>query len=193
VYLINPVQRRFTQCAEEPIAVTGRGTYQYAGALQVLNPQTGAVRRTLPYSLQSCLLGIDTRLNRALAQPLPGDVSGVTLLDLRTGTIVRTVPTGVNPGVAVVDSATSTGFIVDAGDLPGSGHQADVRMIDMATGATRRTILRGLGIYDLLLDERAGRVYALVQTNTAAGRPPTINQILVLDAATGLTIRRWAI
>jgi DNA-binding beta-propeller fold protein YncE len=173
------------------IAVTGRGTYQPAGALQMLDPRTGAVRRSLPYASQSCALGVDTRLNRALLLPLPGDVSGAALLDLSTGTILRTVPTGLNPFGLTIDSTTNTGFIVDVGEL--SGGQADVRVIDMATGATRRTILRRYGPAGLLLDEQAGRVYAFVHAVTSPGLPPTNNQILVLDAATGLTIRRWAI
>jgi YVTN family beta-propeller protein len=110
------------------------------GTVSVLDARTGAVQRTVtigalrPQSLATYMNSVDVVADehggRAVVVsgsavdrngiPLPG---GVTLLDARSGRVLRTVTVGRIPMAVAVDDTTARLFVVNNGPEGGPGRQ----------------------------------------------------------------------
>jgi len=106
--------------------------------------------------------------------PPYSDTGHVTIVDMRTGQLLRTTPVGYNPLALAIDQRRGRVFVVDNG---GGG---DISILDARTGLPIRTIPYGLAApQTALVDSRAGtllvevgrtRSYAMDAYDTKSGR-----------------------
>ena len=178
------------------LAVVGDGQLG-GGSLSFLDPATGALRASLPFDTNSCALGIDSRSGHALNPNAGGGTPdstaqgtyGAALFNLGTGipsrfagAPTRYVATGLNPDLVAVDSRNGRAFLTDAGGDGGG----DMRVLNMADGATYRSLLRGLRVVALTVDELRQRVFAIAEPVPPFPQLPATATLLVLDANVGL-------
>lgn len=104
-----------------------------------------------------------------------GDSNDVSILDARSGMVIRTVPVRRTPQAIAVDEKTGRVFVANSGD-------GSVSVLDARTGALMRTI--PVGSYDdaVAVDTRAGRVLVT-----------SIGAVSVLDATTGSVLRTFPV
>lgn len=178
------------------LAVVGDGQLG-GGSLSLLDPATGTLRASLPFDANSCALGIDSRsgyaLNPYAASGTPDSTtqgtSGATLFNVGSGipsrfagAPTRYVATGLNPSLVAVDSRNGRAFLTDAGGDSGG----DLRVLNMADGTTYRSLLRGLRVMALTVDESRQRVFAIAEPVPPFPQLPATATLLMLDANVGL-------
>jgi DNA-binding beta-propeller fold protein YncE len=143
-------------------------------------------------------MALDARTERlfvasAGASAIGGSTSAGTLsvLDARTGALLRTVITGIAPSAVAVDAQTSRVFVANAGSLDGQGRSrgdGSVSMLDARTGAVLRTLPTVQSPSVLAVDARAGRLF--VATRGDASSP---GSLLILDARSGALLHAVAV
>jgi len=164
--------------------------------------------RTVHVGQHPVLVAVDARDRHvfvANAGPLAGDFvlprgpGSVSMVDERTGAVLRTVRVGQSPVAIAFDAPTRRVFVLSAGTISTAAGPASsggsIAMLDAATGAPLRTIevdpvpvaLSGAGAVPnvrqaLVVDSASGRVYVVVTSG-----------VLVLDGSTGLVRRRIAL
>jgi len=164
--------------------------------------------RTVRVGQHPVLVAVDARDRRvfvANAGPLAGDnvlprrPGSVSIVDERTGAVLRTVAVGQTPVAIAFDAPTQRVFVLSAGAISTAAGPASsgssIAVLDAATGALRRTVAVdpvplppfGAGAVPnarqaLVVDSASGRVYVVVTTG-----------VLVLDGSTGLVRRRIAL
>lgn len=153
----------------------------------MLDTRTGAVQRTIAVANAPVAIGVDQRASHAFVVSLgpinqgggPIGAGQVSVLDTRTGAVVRIVPVGMSPCAVAVAATTGRVFVLNGG-------ANSVVMLDARSGAIlRRTGLGGAlcqSAYDLpvtvAVDERTRRVFVA----SAAG-------VSILDARSGALLR----
>ena len=164
--------------------------------------------RTVHVGQHPALVAIDARDHRVFVAnegPLTGDnvlpsqPGSVSMVDDRTGVVLRTVTVGQSPVAIAFDAPTRRVFVLSAGKIstvagPASSGSS-IAVLDAATGALRRTVevdpvlltLSGAGAVPgarqaLVVDSASGRVYVVVATG-----------VLTLDGSTGRVQRRIAL
>ena len=144
-------------------------------AVHMLDARSGAVLHTTMTGGGS--LAADDRSGRVFAANLAGN--SISMLDGRTGTLVRKVALGAGTGVyqLVVDGRTERVF---------AATDAGLQMIDAQAGRLLRTLaLPGMSNEALLDDEAHGRVVA-IESRLA---PPYTATLRIVNARTGVTVR----
>jgi YVTN family beta-propeller protein len=101
-----------------------------------------------------------------------GDNS-LSVLDTRTGAVLRTIPVGAAPAAVAVDEPSSRVFVAEAG-------ANSVRVLDARTGATVRTVPVGAAPAAVAVDVPTARVFV-----ANAGD----NSVSLLDAHSGALLR----
>jgi len=157
------------------VTVEPRGPF----GVNVLDARTGAALETLP--LGGTGLALDSRTGRVFILAVgPTDILGVgrrpgrvSVLDARTGRLIRRVSVGRGPRAAAVDERTGRVFVVNRDD-------GTVSVLDAATGAVLRTTGVDPSPRAVAVDERTRRVY--VACSAFQG-----GSVAALDAATGAT------
>jgi len=142
---------------------------------------TGAV----PVGNSPVALAVDERAGHVfVANQVDGTVS---VLDARSGRVIRTVPVGTAPVAVAVDARTGRAFVVNSNVFPTGtiSGPSSVSVLDTHTGALVRTVAVGQRAYTLAIDERA---YTLA-IDERANRVFVVNgdsdSVNVLDARTG--------
>ena len=152
-------------------------------SVSVLDAQSGSVLRTVPLGNglvykrgdTSTTAVVDERTSRIFVvnERTPPANSSVSVLDARSGIVLRTTRVGLFAAAAAVDGRTQRVFVTNL-------DSNTVSVLDARSGARLRTIPVGMGPGGVAVDERAGRVFV------ANGYDGTVS---VLDAGTG-TLRR---
>lgn len=96
-----------------------------------------------------------------------GSSNDVSVLDARSGRVIRTVPVRRAPQAIAVDEQTARVFVANSGG-------GTVSVLDARTGALVRTVPVGFGDDALAVDTRMGRVLVT-----------SIGAVRVIDASTG--------
>lgn len=145
-----------------------------ANMVSVLDAHTAAVLHTTPVGTlpphAAQRVALDTRSNHLFV----AGVTGVSMLDARTGAVLRTVtldPTDSGIVGIAVDKQTGRVFVADY------SHNS-VSMLDARSGTVLRTVIVGAAPFQLLAATQAGRIFVLGKTSVS-----------VLDARTGAIIR----
>jgi YVTN family beta-propeller protein len=152
-------------------------------SVSLLDARSGSVLRTVPLRNgaveksgdRSTTAVDDERTSRIFVvnQRTPPANSSVSVLDARSGIVLRTTRVGLFATAAAVDGRTQRVFVTNQ-------DSNTVSVLDAPSGAMLRTIPVGMGPGDVAVDERAGRVFV------ANGYDGTVS---VLDAGMG-TLRR---
>jgi len=175
------------------------------GGRAPLSGADGALVRTVRVGQHPVLVAVDARDRHvfvANAGPLAGDFvlprgpGSVSMVDERTGAVLRTVTVGQSPVAIAFDAPTRRVFVLSAGTISTAagpaGSGGSIAVLDAATGAPLRTIevdpvpvaLSGAGaVLDarqaLVVDSASGRVYVVITSG-----------VLALDGSTGRVRRR---
>ena len=187
-----------------PGPVTGHATGVRSG--RALSSGTAsALVRTVRVGQHPVLMAVDARDHHVFVASagrlagdfvLPSGPGSVSMVDERTGAVLRTVAVGRSPVAIAVDAPTGRVFVLSAGAINTVAGPVSVggsvAVLDAATGAPLRTVavdpvpvtLSSAGAgptarQALVVDPTRGRVYAVVSTG-----------VLVLDGATGLVRRQ---
>jgi len=150
------------------------------GVVSALDAVSGSLLYTVPVGASPVALAIDRRTGRLLVanQGLPGPGSfmaagTVSVLDARSGRLVRAVPVGSRPMGIVVDERTGRAFI--SNNLGGS-----ISVIDTRVGRLLATRAVGPAPDAMAVDQQAAHLFV---ADVAA------NTVSMLDARTGAVLR----
>lgn len=163
--------------------------------VRVLDTRSGAVVRTVAVGEAPVDIAVDGRTNRVFVATL-GPVTGagapsrghVSVLDARTGAIIRTVPVGVSPRTMVVATSTQRVFVLNQDSQ--SVSTLDARMGTVLRTVTLRHMPCDAGANmpcTAAVDEQTKRVFVASYTGNTAGSG--MGAITTLDARTGVVVR----
>ena len=178
------------------------------GRVSVLDARTGALLRTVNVGPGSVTLAVDERAGHAFVANMGRiqwyhNADGTTadravnqslsLLDTRTGHVLRTISLGGQvPFALAVDTRTSRVFVA-TGPLPPNtpGQSSNVRVLDTRTGALLRTValhsIPPLASSQMAVDETTGRVFLVL--SDIFRNPRARSTVRILDAGTGAVVR----
>jgi len=160
-----------------------------ADTVRVLVANTGALLRTVAVGQGPEGVAVDTRSNRVFIADAGSGVGAqghVSVLDAASGTMLRSVMVGSGPMAVAVDEATRRVFV-----LAGDG----VSVLDARTGALVRAVPLGpVSSPAVLVDARLGYAFVTSAAFNSFSQPiPGANAVTVLDAASGVPVRRLAL
>src|SRR5207248_1373783 len=104
--------------------------------------------------------------------------ASVSVLDTATGTLLRSVPIGVNPRAVALDRRAGRVFVLNDGAYPAPGH-GTISVLDALAGQVLRTDTIDAYPRTMATDARTGRMVLV----SASG-------VSVLDSRTGAIVRR---
>jgi len=108
------------------------------------------------------------------------DGQTVRMVDLRSGTVLRSVGLGADLASLAVDERANRLAVVAAQGLT---------LLDATTLRPVRRVTLGSGITSVAVDETAGRLYAAVDASTSSSGTAVPAEIAVLDARSGAIVR----
>jgi YVTN family beta-propeller protein len=152
--------------------------------LAFIDGHSGVLRRMVP--LQGPLvLDVDSRTEHVFAANFA--TAPVSMLDARTGRLLRTVPVGPTPLGVAVDARTERVFVTN------NGADTD-NVLDAHTGMLLHTIKVGPHPARVVVDERTARVFVVHGRGGSTKEPfsfPDFEQsgVTMLDARTGAVLR----
>ncbi len=161
-------------------------TVSYNGRIQVFDAASGRLRRAIAARSSARGIAVDSRTGHVFiaewGRRFPGHGS-VSMIDGASGRVLRTTVVGMNPASITVDEATERVFVSD---------YYGVSVLDARSGVLMRAIEEyGIGFTPIAIDEQRARAFAVTSYNDPLGRPASgENNVYVLDAATGLLLRR---
>jgi YVTN family beta-propeller protein len=207
---------RVLRVGRVPVAVavdvrTGRAfvTNNGSGSVSMLDARSGALLRTIPVGPTPARVVVAERVGRVfIVHGRGGNVAtpagvfagpswgGTTMLDARTGAVLRRIAIGGSP-LDDVGYATATNIAVDESgghvfvinqstrDRTGNPTGGSVSVLDDRTGQVRQTIAVGLNPIALAVDEASARLF-VVSTNSGCIRrtsiwdqvPPSVRSLL---------------
>jgi len=158
------------------VVVVGRG-----GTTSVLDARTGAILRVVSVGQFPRAVAVDSETGRAFvaivgpvdARTDPVGPGSVSVLDTRTGAVLRHVAVGVGPFALAVDPQSARAFVTNLGG-------GSVTVLDARTGTALRSVAVGSLPVAIAVDTRSGRVFV---ANRDSG------SVSVLDATSGRIIR----
>jgi DNA-binding beta-propeller fold protein YncE len=123
-----------------------------------------------------------------------GEAGSVSVLDSRTGRLLRTVTIGETPGALVVDARAGRAFILDRGTFAFHGDptgHGSVYVLETASGRLLRTTSIGPTPSRIVDDPRAGRVLVLTPNAVDQDGIPRSggSSVWTLDTTSGLLLR----
>jgi len=110
-----------------PLAVDGRSGHIFVldsggASVAMLDRRSGLVLRTIPVGRFPLAVALDTRRGRAYVVSRdsassfnPTDTGSVSVIDTRTGGLLRTIPVGVDPMAVAVDMDSGRVFVATSG------------------------------------------------------------------------------
>jgi DNA-binding beta-propeller fold protein YncE len=189
-----PLALAVDQRTERVVVVNGSVTIPWLrGRVVVLDVHSGAVLWTHSVGEAVAGVAVDQQNSRAfvisqhtdrMGNPIgPGHVS---VLDVASGHILRTIDVAQNPYQLAVAARSGRVFVLGgSGQSPYMGH---VAMLDAQSGRLLRTVTAGDDSQALAVDEMTGRVFIM-----NAGRQSGKGSVTILDARTGSVVRTVAI
>lgn len=154
-----------------------------AGYLLLSTRAGRAVLGTVPVGQHPTLVAVDELTRRAFVlnggsyarDSNGGIVAGtISVLDTRTGAVIRTDPAGTAPQAIGIDEQTDRVFVVNSAEQGGA--QGGVTVLDAHSGRVLRVVRLGGSPEAAVVDARTHRVYVLVQGPMC---------LSVLDASSG--------
>jgi YVTN family beta-propeller protein len=152
-------------------------------SVSLLDARSGRVLRTIPLGFIPSGIAVDERTDRVFLltgapsfQPYPTTQCAppiVSLLDARSGRVLRTVPLGLSAAAIAVDERTGRAFVSDTLDRT-------VLVLDGRTASVVRTVAVGRAPGALAVDARTGDI---VVANAYD------NSVSMVDAASGRVVR----
>jgi YVTN family beta-propeller protein len=100
----------------------------------------------------------------------------VSLLDSRTGRLLRTIAVGFYPELVAVDTPSGHAFV--------GTDEGQVSMLDGRTGSVLQSVQVGTAVADLAVDEQTGRIF---------GADPDDGTVSLLDARSGAVLATVAV
>lgn len=170
------------------LPVTGQVAMTGSTALLLLDGRTGRVQRTLPVPVSYMPQIAGETVNRLLIAGLGPGIRGgqyLSLLDRRTGHIVRTLLFGPGESQAILDA--QHGHVIAVGESPSSGR---LWLLDARSGATIQTATIAANPVAIAVVTRTQRI--LIASEGAAnqnGVPVGPGSLTVLDAMSGRVLR----
>jgi len=136
------------------------------GAVTILDSATGRVVGNTPVGRLALPVTpvVDTRTGRVFVANDGGGTGSVSVLDARSGALLRTVTVGPHPFVMAVDGRSSRVFVTSLGAMDAAGHltgRGSVSVLDARNGALLRTLPVGVEPAVVAVDERAGRAFVV--------------------------------
>lgn len=168
-----------------------------ANRVRVVDTQSGQVVRTIAAGRDASAVAVDQQAGRLFigssSRWTCGGIgpcryagpSQLTMLDARTGQVVRTITTGTaNLGAIAVDERAGHVFVFYTNITNTHGPAGFLRVVDTRTGPALRVIATDVAPADgqVAVDERRGRIYA-VDSNKG---------LFVFDATSGALLRTVA-
>ncbi len=150
------------------LAISLAGAALAALAVSLIIHHDDVMVRTIAVGQNPALFAIDNLTGRAfvldagtLARNAGGGIVEGTIhtLDIRTGTLLRTVPAGTEPDDVAVDEQTGRVFVLNS--YAHNGGQGTVTVLNAQSGKIVRTTQVGDLPTALALDVSAGRVFVL--------------------------------
>jgi YVTN family beta-propeller protein len=140
------------------------------GTVSVLEAGSGRLLRSVPVGKHPRALAVDAQSRRVFVASLgPTDQYGmgtgdgrVTMLDARSGQVVRFVRVDKNPRALAADTHTGRVFVVDVGPTDQSSNTVGVgrvRVLDAESGRVLNTVPVGQSPGAIAIDERFGHVF----------------------------------
>jgi YVTN family beta-propeller protein len=171
----------------------GRGhifvTDQADNSVSMLDAQRGRLLRTVPVGPAPAGIAVDAQaghvliVNQGTFQPAPAfyphEHGTVTVLDARSGTVLRTVTVGYGPGALALDARRGRAFVANRYD-------GTVSVVDVATGAVLRTVTVAPQPAAAAVNAPMGQVF-IASDNAGTGL------VSVLDAAEGRVLHRVSV
>src|SRR5579883_3274941 len=146
-----------------PLLLAGTVALAAIGGSPARADGAGAVLRTARVGTEPRAIAIDTVTGRAFVANYGGN--SVSMLDVRTGRVLRTIPLAASshPRRIAVDERSGHVFVESVGPLDSSGALTGagaVAMLDATTGAMLGSAAVGRGPLALAVDSRTSRVFA---------------------------------
>jgi YVTN family beta-propeller protein len=108
----------------------------------------------------------------------------VSVIDVATKTVTRTIPTGAEPWSVVFNRNGSTIYV-------GNRVSNDISVIDVATGTEKKRLAGGRGASYLVVSPDGTRIYGThIYPKLGAHRTPNQSEITVIDTATESVVDR---
>jgi len=162
-----------------------------AGSIGALHMSDAPLVRTITVGSHPVRVIVSTRTGRAFALNGGTSVGTISMLDTRTGTLIRTLIVGADPsslGSAVVVPQTARLFFIK--DHTPTGGPGTVTMFDVHSGRFLRTAPVGYLPEAAVVDDENSRVFVLNQNNDLDQKQSTIS---VLDARSGQVVGHIAV
>jgi len=136
------------------------------GVVTILDSATGRVVGNTPVGRLALPVTpvVDTRTGRVFVANDGGGTGSVSVLDARSGALLRTVTVGPHPFVMAVDGRSSRVFVTSLGAMDAAGHltgSGSVSVLDAQSGMLLRTVPVGVEPAVIAVDERAGRAFVV--------------------------------
>lgn len=154
------------------------------GTVSMLDARSGVLVRTVKLGHYPTVVAVDEAdarvftLNDAIPASPESNMSGgstLSVLDARSGALIRSVPIGPNTGSLAVDRRTGHLFLANTGD-------DTMRLLDARSGLPLRTVALSGGVPQALaVDTQTGRAFV----GSTGGQ----GSVDVLDTRTGQTMR----
>jgi len=157
--------------------------------VSMLETRTGMLLRILKVPLVPTASAVDEQGGHVFVaseglQKGSGNTLGagvLSVLDARTGTLIRRVPLGVHPVAVAVDDKTRRVFVVNGGQVGPTGlGVGTITVLDADTGDVKRTVMVGRGAGAIAVDEKTARVFVTCEDS---------HSVSVLDARTGAVLK----
>jgi len=193
------------------VATTTRRIFvvnQDSDNVSMLDARTGRLLHTTPLGHAPCDAGddspctaaVDARTGRVFVASYTANTAGsgmgtISMLDARTGVILRTIPVHGRPYAAAVHGRAGHAFITNLGDA--TLVDGAVLMLDARTGRVLRTIPVGGAPGAITADERSGRAIVLgtnggaraILNHLSLDRSFANDTLSVLDTRSGAIVR----
>lgn len=138
------------------------------GSVSMLDTETGRARGTVPVGRGAVAVAVDDRTGRVFIAN--EESHSISVLDARSGVVLRTVPVGFATALAVDEKA---GRVIVA-----NGGSGTVSVLDAATGAIVRTILVGGGPTAVAVDTRTHRAFITSTGGASRAVPHRLPRVL---------------
>jgi len=169
---------------QRALGLAGVACLAVVAGLKARDGEGGAVVRFVPLTQGATAVVLDGRIGHGfiVTAPLNGanSMGRVSMIDTRTGRLLRVVGVRWNPIAVVVDRGTGRVFVANNGD-------SSVSMLDAATGRILRTIPLSNAPQAVAMDEQHHRAF-VTWSDT-----PTKGGVGVIDTRTGQLVRVVAI
>ncbi len=166
-----------------------------ANQVMLIDVASGTLLRTSPVGQDPTAMALDVRTRRLFvasggsgaAAGSPTGRGAISVIDARSGAVLRTIAAGIAPLVMAIDQQTSRLFVANAGSTDAQGNymgDGSITMLDTHTGAVLSTVTMAQSPTALAVDARTRRVY--VATRGSVSSP---GSLVALDARSGALLR----